>query len=164
MVLLCQDGSADAASAIDHAGRLVKSSPAVVLSVWEPFLEMLARSAGGMTYAPPVAEVDEVDTASERSAQTLAEDGARRAREVGLDAEPRAAARRGSLADTILDVAEEIDADAIVLGTRGLSGMKSLFLGSVSHAVLQNSDRPVIVVPSPEVTEIRAEHRRARRR
>ena len=42
----------------------------------------------------------------------------------------------------------EIGADAILMGTRGLTGLKSVVLGSVSHAVLQRADRPVVVVPS----------------
>lgn len=48
----------------------------------------------------------------------------------------------------------------IVLGTRGLTGIKSALLGSVSHAVLQRTDRPVMVVPSPEVARDRAQRRR----
>jgi hypothetical protein len=42
------------------------------------------------------------------------------------------------------------------MGTRGLTGINSMLLGSVSHAVLQHADRPVIVIPSPEVTRQRA--------
>jgi nucleotide-binding universal stress UspA family protein len=45
------------------------------------------------------------------------------------------------------------------MGTRGLTGIKSVLLGSVSHAVLQHADRPVIVVPSPDVANKRAGHR-----
>jgi hypothetical protein len=48
-----------------------------------------------------------------------------------------------------------VDADVILLGTRGLSGVKSLMLGSVSHAVLHHADRPVLVVPSADLAEER---------
>jgi nucleotide-binding universal stress UspA family protein len=42
------------------------------------------------------------------------------------------------------------------MGSRGLTGVKSLLLGSVSHAVIQHADRTVIVVPSSEVAAARA--------
>jgi nucleotide-binding universal stress UspA family protein len=163
MVILCYDGSADAKAAIDRAGALLKSSPAVVLAVWEPFIDVIARAGLGMAYAGTDWDGDEVDTASERNAAALAEEGAARARELGLDARPQTTARNGGIAGAILDVGDELDAEAIVLGSRGLTGVKSLLLGSVSHAVLQHADRPVIVVPSPEVTQARAQHRRDRR-
>ncbi len=162
MILLCYDGSADAKAAIDRAGVLLKSSPAVVLSVWEPFIDVIARAGLGMAYGAANFDGDEVDAASERRATALAEEGAARARELGLDAQPRTAVRNGSVASAILDVADELDAEAIVLGSRGLTGVKSLLLGSVSHALLQHADRPVIVVPSPAVTEARAQQRRDR--
>lgn len=43
----------------------------------------------------------------------------------------------------------------IVLGTRGLGGVKSFLLGSVSHAVVQHADRPLLIVPSPDLAEQR---------
>lgn len=67
------------------------------------------------------------------------------------------------MSETILEQAEETGAEAIVLGSRGLTGVKSLLLGSVSHAVLQHADRPVIVVPSAPVAQRRAERRHRRR-
>ena len=45
------------------------------------------------------------------------------------------------------------------MGSRGLSGLKSMLLGSVSHAVLHGADRAVIVVPSPEVAGSRSRTR-----
>jgi nucleotide-binding universal stress UspA family protein len=56
--------------------------------------------------------------------------------------------------------ADEVGAQSIVMGTRGLTGVKSFLLGSVSHAVLQRADRPVVVVPSPDLVKERASHRR----
>ena len=130
MVILCYDGSADAKSAIDRAGALLKSSPAVVLAVWEPFIDVIARAGLGMAYAGTDWHGDEVDAASERSATALAEEGAARARELGLDAQPRTTARNGSVAGAILDVADELDAEAIVLGSRGLTGLSRCCWGA----------------------------------
>ncbi len=42
-----------------------------------------------------------------------------------------------SIANDIVSKAEQLNADIIVMGRRGLSGFKEFFLGSVSHKVLQ---------------------------
>lgn len=154
MILIAYDGSPDAQAAIDHAGDLMRGRAVTVLTVWEPFSDMLARVGAGM----PIGTVDyaEVDRSSENEARRRAEEGAARAREAGLDAHPRVQARHGSIAGSILSAADDAGAEAIVLGTRGLTGIKSVLLGSVSHAVLQHADRPVIVVPSPEIAAERS--------
>ena len=54
-----------------------------------------------------------------------------------------------------------VDAEAIVLGNRGLGHVKSFLLGSVSHAVLQHADRAVLIVPAPEEARERRERRAA---
>ncbi|MGP0048520.1 MAG: universal stress protein [Solirubrobacteraceae bacterium] len=89
-------------------------------------------------------------------AEQQAEVGARPAIEAGFDAEPRTVDRRTRIADAILGEADSLEATAILMGSRGLTGVKSLLLGSVSHAVIQHADRIVIVVPSPEVAAARA--------
>lgn len=53
--------------------------------------------------------------------------------------------REGSSIHTILEEAKRHDCDLIVMGSRGLSGIKE-FLGSVSHYVVQNSRVPVLLV------------------
>ena len=53
----------------------------------------------------------------------------------------------GPPAERIAELARERDAEEIVVGSRGL-GRFSAALGSVSHALLQRADRPVVVVPA----------------
>ncbi len=54
--------------------------------------------------------------------------------------------REGNPAEAILKAAKQVDADLIVLGTRGLSDLKGLLLGSVSHKVIQLSPCSCLVV------------------
>jgi nucleotide-binding universal stress UspA family protein len=86
-----------------------------------------------------------------------AQEGAALAADCGIDASAKVCARSGTVAETTLGVAEEANADAIVLGPRGLTGIESLLIGSVAHAVIQSSDRPVVSVPSPKVIETRSQ-------
>jgi nucleotide-binding universal stress UspA family protein len=163
MILACYDGSADANAAIDHAARLMPGAETTVLAVWEPFRVALSRTGGmGMGMGATYPENGEFDAATEAAAQARATEGAARATAAGLVAEPRIAVRDDGVAGAILAVADELDADAIVVGTRGLTGLRSMLLGSVSHAVLQHANRSVIVVPSAAVAEERSEwvHRR----
>ena len=51
------------------------------------------------------------------------------------------------MARGIVESAVTVDADAIVMGTRGRSDFGGLFLGSVTHRVLHLAEKPVIVVP-----------------
>jgi nucleotide-binding universal stress UspA family protein len=158
MILIAYDGSADAQAAIKRAGELMKGSPATVLTVWEQYEDLVSRVGAGM----PVGDVDYegLDRSYHEQARRRAEEGAQLARDAGLKAEARIYVRSGSIAESILTEADEVGAQAIVLGTRGLTGLKSILMGSVSHSVLQQSDLPVIVVPSPEVAAVRAAHRK----
>jgi nucleotide-binding universal stress UspA family protein len=50
-------------------------------------------------------------------------------------------------ANGILAAAEEVRADLVVVGTRGLSGLARLILGSVAESVLRTAERDVLAVP-----------------
>jgi nucleotide-binding universal stress UspA family protein len=52
----------------------------------------------------------------------------------------------GNEAEHITGVAEELGADLIVMGSRGLSGMKRLLMGSVSESVVRHAHCPVLVM------------------
>lgn len=157
MILVCYDGSVDAQAAIDSAGLLMAGNEATVLVIWETIVETMARSgalAMGMAMVGTLGD-DGTDAAIEKAARDTAADGVKRAVAAGLVAQPRLANRDTDIAGVILRVAADVDADVIVMGTRGLSGVKSLLLGSVSHAVLHHADRPVLVVPASGVAQQR---------
>jgi nucleotide-binding universal stress UspA family protein len=160
MILIAYDSSQDAKSAVEHAGNLMPGHPAIVLTVWEPYIQILARSTAPFGMMAGIENVGEIDDAARNSAETQAAEGAALAHSCGIDASPRTVAREDSIAETILAEADRTNAAAIVVGSRGLGGLSSLFLGSVSHAVLQHADRPVVIVPSSEVAQRRNERRR----
>jgi nucleotide-binding universal stress UspA family protein len=54
-------------------------------------------------------------------------------------------ASSGPVAQTVIEVAEEWDADVIVIGSGRMGDLLSLLLGSVTHSLLRSSDRPVLV-------------------
>ncbi len=156
MILICYDGSADAKAAVEHAAELFADEPATVLAVWQPFVEVIARTTVGFGMVPSIPDSDEIDAASRKSAEQAAREGVELARKLGMNAEPLTCAQTSTTAHTILGRADELGARAIVMGSRGLTGVKSLLLGSVSHEVIQHADRTVVVVPSPEVAASRA--------
>jgi nucleotide-binding universal stress UspA family protein len=57
-------------------------------------------------------------------------------------------ARYGQVAQALSTAADELDADMIVVGSRGRSNLASLALGGVSHKLLHLATRPVLVVPT----------------
>lgn len=156
MLLICYDGSRDARAAVEQAARLFADEPVTVLTVWEPFIDLVARTTVGFGMLPSIPDVDEIDEASQTEAEHSAADGTRLASELGMTAVSRTCPQLSTTGRTILAEADRVGADAVVMGSRGLTGVKSLLLGSVSHEVIQHADRTVIVVPSPEVARSRA--------
>jgi nucleotide-binding universal stress UspA family protein len=151
-VIVGYDGSDDARAAIRRAGPLIGPRPAVVAHVWEPLSALLLhtdiqRLSGSMREA-----AEELDAGDARRAEELAAEGAEVAREAGFDAEPRAVTGKPKAWPALLELADEVDAAAIVTGSRGRGGVKSALLGSVSSGVLNRSRRPVLIVP-PDAEE-----------
>jgi nucleotide-binding universal stress UspA family protein len=50
---------------------------------------------------------------------------------------------------TIADIADEHDAAMIIMGSRGLTGVRSMLLGSVSNALAHHAERPTLVIRQP---------------
>lgn len=61
----------------------------------------------------------------------------------------------GVVADEVWDVAAEVDADLVVIGSRGQSRVRSLFLGSISRELIRKATRPILLIwvePSADKT------------
>jgi nucleotide-binding universal stress UspA family protein len=142
-ILLCYDGSEDAFRAIEFAGTLFAGRTAIVLAVWEHYSVLSG-----------VSRVD--DELVREATEALAADGCDRARDAGFSATPVAVEAQHGVAEAIIDAADEHDALVVVMGTRGNTGIRSLLLGSVSHAVAHHAHRPLLIVPSQPLAEARS--------
>jgi nucleotide-binding universal stress UspA family protein len=150
-LLIAYDGSDAAKEAIAVAAKLYgPHARATVLYAWEP----LVMYAGGMGMAAPSFPTGGSER-EEQDAVSLVEDGARHAAALGLEAEARAVQTVAAPWRTIVDTAERDAADLVVIGTRGLSGVRSLLMGSCSHHVAQHAVCPVLVVPDGEIRDAR---------
>jgi nucleotide-binding universal stress UspA family protein len=146
-VLLCYDGSEDARHAIRRAGALFAGRRALVATVWQP--TAVPSSLGFAGEAAGMVSVVELDRAVAEDGGRLAGEGVRIARDAGLIAEPAAVEAAGPVWKTIVDIADREDAATIVMGSRGLTGLKAMLLGSVSSAVVHHADRPTLIVRRP---------------
>jgi nucleotide-binding universal stress UspA family protein len=144
-LLLCYDGSADAVHAIERAGALFTGSRAVVLTVWE---RLAGFDAGAWLDEVGTSIVDDhyLDRPEGGHAARVAAEGVRVAQQAGLEAVPVSVEATGPVWRAILDLAERHDAATIVMGSRGLTGLRSILHGSVSSAVADHAERPTLII------------------
>jgi nucleotide-binding universal stress UspA family protein len=145
-ILICYDGSDAADHAITAAADVLGPGPAVVLDVGEVLTT--AESVAAVSSIVPGNAFEDLNTAD---ALDRARAGAEHARRAGFEAKPRTELQSPTW-EGIVDVADEIDAPVIVIGTRALTGVHDALEGSVSHQVAQHSGRPVLIVPAVRTT------------
>jgi nucleotide-binding universal stress UspA family protein len=137
-ILLATDGSASAARATREAVKLAQATGAAlhVVTAWS-----LPRSAFSYDpFAVLATEMAEVEQEKAKQALVAAVEAVKQA---GLDPEP--ILRRGEAGTVICEVANEINAELVVVGSRGWNPVKSLLLGSTSLHVLHHADSPVLI-------------------
>jgi nucleotide-binding universal stress UspA family protein len=160
-IVVCYDGSPQAAEAIAYAGELMPGWRAVVVVVWKPVIE--EALAGPMT--APSTDPADVNKRARESAEEWAEGGAELAAQAGLDAEPAVLEADGPRWQAIELVGEQRDAKLIVCGTRH-SGVTAALPQTLTGALVAHASRPVLLVPSTKAAAERlqeAEHERASR-
>jgi nucleotide-binding universal stress UspA family protein len=144
-ILVGEDGSTCAAAAVELLGRwpIFHGSSVRVLSVdddearWSPWLRGAARQ-----------ESDKAASVQAHAArEDLAKATASTLRGAGMQAESMV--QDGSAAHQLVQAAADWDADLIVVGSRGQSGLERLLVGSVARAVLYHASCSVLIVPKP---------------
>jgi len=152
-ILICYDGSPAAVRAIETAAALLGPRRAVVLDVASSMT--VAESFAAPYSAMAGAAVEETYAAE---AARIADEGTEIARSSGFDA----VARRTRAVPTwegIVEIADELDAPVIVVGSRGLRGLNEALHGSVSHQVAAHAGRPVLIVPPSDKRRVDANGR-----
>jgi len=148
VMLIAYDGSDHAKRAIEYAGRFLAAHKAIVLTAWEPMVRQAARMSGlsGVMQPDWVAD-EEIEDVALTDARAINDEGLLLAKQAGLNAEARTAECTTTIWNAIVEVADELDVDLIVAGTRGSTGIRALLHSSVADAVLKHCHRPVFLVP-----------------
>jgi nucleotide-binding universal stress UspA family protein len=136
-VVWATDGSESADAALAYAKSLVAESKGTLVVVHAEE-HIYGGRAGGY---PVLADSAEIEAKIRAQANELRSAGFAVIVEIGER-------RAGHAAHLIADVAREHDADAIVVGTRGLGPVAGLLVGSVTQRLLHMTSCPVLVVPA----------------
>jgi nucleotide-binding universal stress UspA family protein len=134
VIVVGTDGSATADLALRHAVDLAAASEGSlhIVSSYQP----TAGRAGTVSEQWDILPDAGVDSVLDRAVVT--------ARGRGVQAEIHAT--REDPADAILKVAEQVNADAVVVGNKGMKGAKRFLLGSVPNKVAHNAPCTVVIV------------------
>ncbi len=140
-IVVGTDGSATAQEAVRQAAELAKGLRAKVyiVSAYESVPEGRLRDEPGQVpedFQWMVNPREDVEGTLKGSAATLQGEGL----------EVETLAREGDPADAILDVAEEKNADLVVVGNRGMTGAKRFLLGSVPNKISHHAPCSVLIV------------------
>jgi nucleotide-binding universal stress UspA family protein len=152
VILAATDFSQTAAAALDWAFELARQQGARVELVHAVVLPNLTPSPlTPVTYALPGVgfEADVLKAAEARLAEAAAA-----AREKGVEVATFIFA--GNPSRVILDRAEALSATAIVMGTRGLTGLRHLLMGRTTQRVVHGAHCPVLAVHPEDLGKHRA--------
>jgi nucleotide-binding universal stress UspA family protein len=138
-ILLATDGSAEA--------RLAATTAADLAEKTNSELHVLTVGPDYPLYELPEhpADFEDVLRENRRGAKEMLEQQAKRIEESGRTVK-ETHLREGRAAEEIVEVAEEIGAGLIVMGSRGHGRLRRALLGSVSDAVVRHAHCPVTIV------------------
>ena len=144
-ILLATDGTRQGDAALDmlKTFRLSETDKLKIVSVVDMAVPLAIDVYGG--YLPDTTELEKV---ARDNATRVMETAVSTAKEIAARAEITGEVLYGSPESRIVETAESLPADLIVLGSHGYSRWERLLLGSVSNSVLQHAPCSVLVVRS----------------
>jgi nucleotide-binding universal stress UspA family protein len=143
-IVVGTDGSATADKAVAEAIELTKANSATLHIVTAFQVETLRRIEREIS-AEEAAAPDMAWALNARDAvEARATEAVKAAKDGGIDAIGHA--YEGSPADALIAVAEETDADLIVVGNKGMTGARRFVLSSVPNKVSHNAPCSVLIV------------------
>lgn len=153
-ILVCTDGSEHSVKALEKAYNIAEGYNEIevaVIHVYEkkpgfpyfPDYEVGAVTKDNVTKAE-LERFEQIQKQLEEEREEILNKSVRVFEEKGMQV--RKILEEGHPSETILHVAERDGFDMVVIGSRGLGGLKKLFLGSVSNAVLQQAKNCIVAV------------------
>lgn len=136
-ILVPVDGSDNALRAVRHAIAAANSNPMIelhLLHVLEPM----------PTHVHAYFSVDDIKKIEAGAAAEILQPATRLCDEAAVPYVSHA--RVGAIAPTIAACADELQCNAIIMGTRGMSAIASLVIGSVTTKVIHLASVPVTLV------------------
>ncbi len=146
-VLIGFDGSPSAERAIRATARLMPEARVVVAHVWHPYGRRAPGALPGVLGQVVAAGARKEDVESAAESEAIARRGAELASGLGLAAEPRSVSSDRNAGPALMQLAEELGAEVIVIGPRGLSTVAAALRDGTSHHLAMRSAIPVLVVP-----------------
>jgi nucleotide-binding universal stress UspA family protein len=146
-IVVGTDGSAGANVAVDAAIELARLTGAR-LHVVHVHNVVAASLATGAELAVPPVDIVEVNEAIHTEGQVICDQAIARADRAGVEAE--AHCMGGHASEELLQVASAVSADLVVVGNRGMSGMRRFVLGSVPNKVAHHCPASVLIVDTSQ--------------
>ncbi|MGD8507032.1 MAG: universal stress protein [Candidatus Bathyarchaeota archaeon] len=145
-ILVPLDGSEHSVRASDNAVKIAKkfNGKITLIHVYSGMNPVFVSAITRETGIPDPKFLSKLDEAAREAGANILADGEERAKAEGVQVETLLSA--GHTVEEILKTSKEGRFDLIVIGARGLSSIKEIFLGSVSHGVIIHARCPVLVV------------------
>ncbi len=147
-ILVCTDGSEHSKKTLEEASKIAGGCNADEVSIIYVYNQApdfsYLREKGSSINAEDIENFRKLEEQHKEECKNILSEALKVFEKKGLKA--RTIFEVGHPAETIVRVASEGEFDMIVIGNRGLGGLKRLFLGSVSNAVVHNAKPSVLTV------------------